>query len=187
MIIDECIFTCTPTCSLRRCVKRKTTNSYLFYVALKINGPKKTPPPRFLVNISTSFYERVEEDMLKNYALSPQRRHSSGQPLEQQQQLEEIAESGEPEEGELHHQHQLRPAHFCNAAKAGGTRVQKEGVAFVNVFQSSERNNFLANRFCGSGSFWVSRIRIRNYLYPYSFGSGSFHQQAPDLATSKKR
>jgi hypothetical protein len=73
------------------------------------------------VNISTSFYERVEEDMLKNYALSPQRRHSSGQPLEQQQQLEEIAESGEPEEGELHQHQQLRPAHFCNAAKAGGT------------------------------------------------------------------
>jgi hypothetical protein len=58
--------------------------------------------------------------MLKNYALSPQRRHSSGQPLEQQH-MEEIAETGEQEEGELHHQ-QLRPAHFCNAAKAGGNQ-----------------------------------------------------------------
>jgi hypothetical protein len=68
--------------------------------------------------------------MLKNYALLPQRRHSSGQPLEQQH-MEEIAETGEQEEGELHLQQQLRPAHFCNAAKAGGTRVQKDGGAFV--------------------------------------------------------
>jgi hypothetical protein len=67
--------------------------------------------------------------MLKNYALSPQRRHSSGQPLDQQH-MEEIAETGEPEEGELHHQ-QLRPAHFCNAAKAGETRVQKDDGALV--------------------------------------------------------
>ncbi len=53
MIIDECIFTCTPTCSLRRCVKRKTTNSYRLYVAVK--RTEKHRPLRFLVNISTSF------------------------------------------------------------------------------------------------------------------------------------
>jgi hypothetical protein len=59
--------------------------------------------------------------MLKNYAMSPQRRHSSGQPLELEhmQQLEEIAENGEQEEEEGEEQ-QRRPAHFCNAAKAGG-------------------------------------------------------------------
>jgi hypothetical protein len=91
--------------------------------------------------------------MLKNYALSPQRRHSSGQPLEQQQQLEEIAESGEPEEGELHHHQQLRPAHFCNAAKAGGN-------------QSSETRWSLCNQCCGSGSAGSDsqEVRIRILL-----------------------
>ena len=61
--------------------------------------------------------------MLKNFALAPQRRHSSGQPLELEhvQQLEEIAESGEQEEGsgeDLHHHQHHQLQHFCNAAKA---------------------------------------------------------------------
>ncbi len=83
---------------------------------------------------------------MKNYALSPQRRHSSGQPLEQQQQLEEIAESGELEEGELHHQ-QLRPAHFCNAAKAGGTRVQKDDGAFVICIADPDPQDLIVKRY----------------------------------------
>jgi hypothetical protein len=56
--------------------------------------------------------------------------------------MEEIAESGEQEEGELHHQ-QVRPAHFCNAAKAGGTRVQKKERSPCKCFPESERNDFL--------------------------------------------
>jgi hypothetical protein len=73
--------------------------------------------------------------MLKNFAMSPQRRLSSGQPLELEhvQQLEEIAESGEQEEGVGVDQQASR--HCCNAAKAGLSQVISEflGVSTTAV------------------------------------------------------
>lgn len=121
--------------------------------------------------------------MLKNYAMSPQRRHSSGQPLELDhvQQLEEIAESGEQEEGE----EQQRPAHFCNAAKdflcmRGGEPLYEselhEAVKVVctntscpyskfmhaDCFQVWEESvlNFLKT--CGRARSWSDKQRLQN-------------------------
>lgn len=128
--------------------------------------------------------------MLKNFALSPQRRHSSGQPLELEhvQQLEEIAESGEQEEGsgeDLHHHQHHQLQHFCNAAKdfhclRGGEPLYEselhEAVKVVCNNSSCPYSNFMhAECFevwqesvlnflktCGRARSWSEKQRVQN-------------------------